>query len=163
MTWWEISLLLPFGVGVLLGVAGSIVPILPGPPMIFVCAFGYAWITGFKYLGATSLISLGVLVLANLVLDQIAGAWGAARTGASRQAVGMALILGMIAFFVGPLWLVFALPILGVALVELALGKSVERAVRAAGGVGLGNLANVLVKLAISVTMAVIIIFGMIC
>jgi uncharacterized protein YqgC (DUF456 family) len=162
MTWWEIVLLVPFGAGVLLGVAGSILPLLPGPPMIFACAFAYAWITGFNYLGAASLLSLGVLVLANLLLDHLAGAWGATRAGASKQAVVTALILGMVGFMFGSLWLVFLLPILGVALVELALGQPVERAVRAAGGVGIGTMANMLAKLAISVIMVLIIVVGMI-
>jgi uncharacterized protein YqgC (DUF456 family) len=162
MIWWEILLLIPLGLGVLLGVAGSVLPILPGPPLVFACAFGYAWITGFEYLGAVSLVSLGVLVLVNFLLDQIAGAWGATLAGASRQAGVTALILGIIGFFCGPLWLVFVLPILGVALVELALGRSFGRAARAAGGVGLGSMASVVAKLAISLLMVVIITVGII-
>jgi uncharacterized protein YqgC (DUF456 family) len=162
MTWWEIFLLIPLGLGVVLGVVGSVLPLLPGPPMIFACTFGYAWITGFKYVGAASLISLGLLVLVNIVLDQVAGAWGAALAGASGQAVIIALILGIVGFLFGPLWFVFVLPILGVVLVEITLGKSVERAVLAAGGVGLGNVANVLLKLGISVVMIIIIVAGFI-
>jgi uncharacterized protein YqgC (DUF456 family) len=162
MIWWEWLLLIPLAVGVLLGVAGSILPILPGPPMVFACAFGYAWITGFKYLGAVSLVLLGTLVLVNLLFDQLAGAWGAARVGASRQAVVMAFVLGLIGFIFGPLWLVFVLPILGAAIVELTLGRTVGRALWSAGGVGAGNLMNVVVKLAISVAMVIIIVVGIV-
>ncbi len=61
---------------------------------------------------------------------------------------------------VGPLWLVFVLPLLGVIAVELAVGRGIGRALKSAGGFGIGNLANAAIKLILSLVMATIIVVG---
>ena len=160
MLWWEIILLLPLIAGMILGIIGSIAPILPGPHLIFAVGFLYAWATGFRYLGAPTLIALGILAIMNLVLDHLSGAIGAARAGASKIAVYAAAIAGMFSFLLGPLWLVFVFPVLVVGVVELLLGRTGRDALRAAGGVGMGNLLNTIVKLIIAIIMCMVIIAG---
>jgi len=161
MTWWEILLLIPLVAGMILGIIGSIAPVLPGPHLIFAVGFLYAWVTGFHYLGAPTLITLGILSILNVILDHLSGAIGAARAGASRIAVVTAAIAGMFSFLLGPLWFVFVFPILVVAVVELLLGRSGGEALRAAGGVGVGNLLNTIVKVILSICMCVVIIAGL--
>jgi len=162
MTWWEIILLLPLVAGMALGIIGSIAPVLPGPHLIFAAGFLYSWATGFRYLGAPTLITLGVFAIINLVLDHLSGAIGAARAGASRIAIFTAAIAGMFSFLLGPLWLVFVFPVLVVGIVELLRGRSGGDALRAAGGVGVGNLLNTVAKLIISICMCIVIIAGLI-
>ncbi|MBN1425522.1 DUF456 domain-containing protein [Candidatus Fermentibacteria bacterium] len=160
MSWWEVALLVPLAGGVLLGIAGSVLPLLPGPPLILAVGAGYAWVTGFRHLGSTTLIALAVLTAASMVVDWLAGALGAAGAGASRLAVITATVLGVAGLFLGPWWAVVALPLLGVAAVERIAGRSTRRSLRAAAGVGIGTVVSGILRVTISVAMGLIIVFG---
>jgi uncharacterized protein YqgC (DUF456 family) len=45
----------------LFGVLGCFVPLLPGPPLVFVGAAYFAWRTGFALVGVPTLVLLGVI------------------------------------------------------------------------------------------------------
>ena len=46
-----------------IGLAGSVIPVLPGPMLIWVGAFVWAWADGFTRIGWGTLIVLGLLAL----------------------------------------------------------------------------------------------------
>lgn len=160
MTWWEVALLVPLGIGIVAGIAGSILPMLPGPPIILGVAAAYAWGTRFRYLGVPTIIALAVLTVLSLIIDSLSGALGAAGAGASRKAVIGATLLATVGFFVGPLWLVLVLPLLGVWAIERLSGRSTRHSLKAAAGVGIGNLLTTVVRVVISVAMAVLVVVG---
>lgn len=160
MSWWEVALLVPLAGGVLVGIAGSVLPLLPGPPIILAMGAGYAWATGFRYLGPPTMIALVVLTGVSLVVDWLAGAIGAAGAGASRLAVICATVLGVVGLLLGPWWAVVALPLIGVAAVERLAGKNTRRAFRAAAGVGVGSVVSTILRVTISLAMAVVILLG---
>src|SRR5918999_3600408 len=67
----------------LAGLAGSVLPGLPGVPLIFISALVYAFVTDFEYVGGLTILLLGVFAAIALVLDFVATAYGARRFGAS--------------------------------------------------------------------------------
>ena len=66
----------------LLGVLGSILPGLPGVPLIFASALVYAYATDFEFVGGWVIILLGLFALLAFVADFLGTAYGARRFGA---------------------------------------------------------------------------------
>jgi uncharacterized protein YqgC (DUF456 family) len=139
--------LLAFGM-VVLGVAGTVLPALPGPPFVFGGLLLAAWIDGFQKVGYVALVLLGALTLATLVVDVVAGLAGARRVGASRLALigaGAGTIIGL---FLGIAGLVFG-PFVGALVGEFIARRNVLAAGRVAVGTWLGMLLAIVVKLAL--------------
>jgi uncharacterized protein YqgC (DUF456 family) len=67
----------------LVGLGGSVLPGLPGVPLIFISALVYAILTDFEYVGVPVVVLLGSLAAIALVADFIATTYGARRFGAS--------------------------------------------------------------------------------
>jgi len=94
---------------ILVGVLGTVLPWLPGPPLVFAGLWLAAWTDGYQRVGWPTLVVLGLLTLVTVGVDLLAGALGARRARASRQAViGAAigsivgLALGLPGLIVGP-------------------------------------------------------------
>ena len=83
----------------LVGLAGLVLPALPGPPLLFGGLLLAAWIEGFAYVGTGTLVVLGVMAVLMYLIDLAATAFGAKRFGASRRAaVGAAIGALLIGF-----------------------------------------------------------------
>jgi uncharacterized protein YqgC (DUF456 family) len=115
------------------GLAGAVVPFLPGPLLILAGAFVYAAATGFSVLGAGRLVVLGILTAAGWSLAHFAAVLGARRYGGSRWAGLGALVGAIVGMVLGPLGLVIG-PAMGAIVFELAATQDLEGSVR--GGVG---------------------------
>ncbi|QIN79256.1 DUF456 family protein [Rubrobacter marinus] len=154
----------------LVGLAGSVLPALPGVPLIFVSALVYAYLTDFEVVGAGVLVLLGLFAALALVADFVATSYGARRFGASNWgtaggAIGglLGALLGALFFGVGALFGLLAGSIGGVFLGEYLRrrrhpssgagneerrvrpargGDDWRRTSRAAGGVLVGYLAG---------------------
>ncbi|MFO1476618.1 MAG: DUF456 family protein [Verrucomicrobiota bacterium] len=71
--------LLAMGVGLL----GCIVPGLPGAPLVLAAAFGHRLYFGPHGASNAVMITLLVLAILSIVLDQVASLWGAKKFGAT--------------------------------------------------------------------------------
>ncbi|MDH3525017.1 MAG: DUF456 family protein, partial [Acidobacteriota bacterium] len=80
------------GVLVLAGLAGTVLPILPGPPLVLGGLALAAWADGFQHVGWPTLTVLGLLTLAALAIDLLAASWGARRLRASPLAMAGAAV-----------------------------------------------------------------------
>ena len=87
----------------LVGLAGSVLPGLPGVPLIFASAIVYAYATGFEVVGASVLVILGLFALIAFVTDLLATAYGARRFGASNWGTVGGAIGGLIGTLAGAL------------------------------------------------------------
>ena len=65
------------GLLVLAGLAGTVLPALPGVPLVFAGLLVAAWTDGFERVSWGWLALLGVLTLSSIVVDLWAGAAGA--------------------------------------------------------------------------------------
>lgn len=137
---------------VAIGIAGSVLPALPGAPLVFGGLLVAAWIDDFQKVGWLALVVLGLITAATLVVDWLATVMGAQRVGASRAAVigaavgtVLGLFLGLVGVIVGP----FAGAVIG----ELASRRSLLRAGHVGLATLLGFLVGTVVKLALVFTM----------
>ncbi len=88
----------------LLGLLGSVLPSLPGVPLIFAAALVYAYVTGFEVVGALVLILLGLFALLAFVADFVGTAYGARRFGASNWGMTGGAIGGLVGTLAGTLF-----------------------------------------------------------
>jgi len=76
-----------FDLGIDAGLAGTVLPALPGIPLIFGGVLLAAWIDDFQRISVWTIAVLGVLAAIGLAIDYIAAAASARRAGASKQGV----------------------------------------------------------------------------
>lgn len=88
----------------LVGLAGSVLPGLPGVPLIFASALVYAYVTDFEVVGASVLVLLGLFALLAFVTDLLATTYGARRFGASNWGTAGGAIGGLIGTLAGALF-----------------------------------------------------------
>ena len=93
---WIVAILL-----VLVGIAGTVLPMLPGVPIVFGGLLLAAWIDGFAHVGWPVLLALGVLTVVSLIADAAAASLGAKRAGAGRAAAVGAAIGTLVGLFFG--------------------------------------------------------------
>jgi len=134
------------------GLVGSVLPALPGLPMIFGGVWLVAGVDGYRHIGLWWLLLIGSLGAAGVIIEFVASALGAKRLGASRQALWGAGLGTMAGMFFGVPGLIFG-PFIGALLGELASGKSVLRSAHVGIGTWLGLLLGTLMKLVISFVM----------
>src|SRR5918992_2963297 len=89
----------------LIGLAGSVLPGLPGVPLIFLSALVYAVLTDFEVVGGLVIALLGVFAAIALVADFVATTYGARRFGASSWGTAGGAIGGIVGALVGALFL----------------------------------------------------------
>jgi uncharacterized protein len=145
--WWMLALLL---VGI--GIAGSVLPALPGVPLVFAGLLLAAWAGGFEQVGAFPLVVLGVLTLLSFVIDMAATAMGAKRVGATKLAVAGAALGTLAGLFLGLPGLILG-PFAGAVAGELMSHGQVQQATRAGVATWMGLLFGTLAKLALIFTM----------
>ncbi len=134
---------------VLVGLAGSVLPALPGTPLMFAGMLLVAWGTGFSTIGWGLLTVLGLLAALSLALDFVANLLGAKRAGASRLALAGAAIGTVVGFFFGLPGLVFG-PFLGAFAGEYLHSRHGGMATR----VGIGTWVGILLGLVARVSIA---------
>ena len=114
----------------LIGLVGSILPVLPGTPIVLATAIGHRLYFGAASINNAVLIALVVLTVVSLLFDFLATALGAKRFGATwRGAVG-AVIGGVIGLFFSLPGIILG-PFLGAMLFELLGGKEFKIAAKA--------------------------------
>jgi uncharacterized protein YqgC (DUF456 family) len=137
---------------VVAGVAGLVLPALPGAPLLFVGLLAAAAAEDFAYVGPWSLAALGALAALTYVVDFAATALGAKRFGASRRAV-LGAALGLFAgLFLGLAGILLG-PFVGAVLGELSKRRSLPEAGRAGIGATLGLAVGAAAKLALAFSM----------
>lgn len=140
---------------IVIGLAGAIVPTLPGIPLIFGGIWLIAGVDGYRRLGFWWLLGIAGMGAVGLTLDLLAGALGAKRVGAGRQAVSGALAGTVIGLFFGLPGLLLG-PFVGAVLGELTAGNSVLRSTQVGVGAWLGLIFGTIIKLVASLMMVVL-------
>lgn len=140
------------GLLMLAGLAGAVLPFLPGAPLILLGAGIYAVATDFATIGWGRIAILAALAVLGYALHHLAGVIGARRYGGSRWAVAGAVVGVLVGIWFGPLGLLLG-PILGAVAGELLWSGDVESSVRSGFGTALGVIAGAIAHFAIAVAM----------
>jgi uncharacterized protein YqgC (DUF456 family) len=134
------------------GVAGAVLPVLPGAALVLAGTVLGAWIDGFERVGPWAVGVLVVLALLSWALDYMAGVMGAKKVGASRQALyGAALgtLAGLFLGFVG----VLVLPFVGAAAGEYIARRNPRAAARVGVATGLALVVALIAKVVLAFVM----------
>jgi uncharacterized protein YqgC (DUF456 family) len=134
------------------GLAGLVLPVIPGTPLLFAGFWLAAWIDGYAKVGGVTLAVLGVLALLAWAVDYVAAAAGVKRVGASGKAVAGALIGAVLGLAGGLVGLVVG-PIVGAAVGEWIARRDPQQALRAGLAAGLGFVIAAAAKLGLAVAM----------
>ena len=71
----------------LVGIAGTVLPAIPGVPLIFVGMLLAAWINDFQLISVFTVIVMAILAVLAMIADYVVVALTAKRAGASKQGV----------------------------------------------------------------------------
>ena len=137
---------------VCIGVAGSILPALPGVPLVFAGLLLAAWAEDFERVSWIALVVLGLLTILSFVIDFAATALGAKRVGATKLAVLGALIGTFVGLFLGLPGLILG-PFVGAIVGEMLSHGRMQQAARAGFATWVGLIFGTLAKLALVFTM----------
>jgi len=132
----------------LMGLAGCILPIIPGPPVSFLALIILSLAKNWEPFGPAFLMIMGGLAVLVTILDYVVPVVGAKKYGASRLGVWCSIIGMLIGVFLFPPFGVFIGGFVGAMVGELLAGKEGRQSLRAAWGAFVGNLVNVGLKLA---------------
>jgi uncharacterized protein len=144
---WVLAILL-----VAAGLLGLVLPALPGPLLLFAGLLVAAWAEGFAFVGAGTLVGLGLMALLAVLVDFLAGALGARRYGASPRAFIGATLGALIGIFFGLPGLLVG-PFLGAVLGELSARPNLQAAGRAGWGAMIGLALGTAAKIALGIAM----------
>jgi uncharacterized protein YqgC (DUF456 family) len=137
---------------VVAGLAGLVLPALPGAPLLLAGLVLAAWAEDFAYVGPGMLVVLGILAVLTYVADFLASALGARRFGASSRAVVGAALGGLVGLFFGLAGVLLG-PFVGAVLGELSARRSFGDAGRAGVGATLGLAVGLALKIALAISM----------
>lgn len=135
-----------------IGLAGTVLPALPGTVFIMAGALLGAWIDGFQRVGVGTVAVIAVLGLLAMLLDFVAGLLGARRVGASRHALAGAAIGTVAGLFLGLVGVLF-LPFVGAVIGEWIARRSRDRALRVGAATWLGIMAGMAAKVVLAFVM----------
>lgn len=140
-----------------LGVALTLVPLVPATLVILLGAFLHELLLGFRELSLESWLLLGALALLATLLDNLAALVGARRYGASRAGLWGAFLGGILGLSLGAVG-VLVLPFLLAWLFEYLSGRRAEEALRAAWGTLVGLLGGVVAKVLVHLAMGLVVV-----
>lgn len=138
---------------IVLGLAGTVLPLLPGTLLVWGGIVLGAWIDDFTRVGTTTVVVVSVLALLAWGLDYVAGLMGAQRAGASKQALLGAAVGTVVGLFMGLVGVLF-MPLVGAAVGEYLARKDQSRAVK----IGLATWVGIMVGLIAKVVLAFVMV-----
>jgi uncharacterized protein YqgC (DUF456 family) len=142
------------------GVAGVVLPALPGIAFVYGGIVLGAWIGHFEKISSGTIIALGVLAAIGIAIDYVASTVAAQRAGASKLGLIGAAVGTVVGIFMGLIG-VFFMPLVGAAVGEYLARRDALRAGRIGIATWLGLLAGIVVKLAIVFAMIGVFVFAL--
>jgi hypothetical protein len=134
------------------GLAGLVLPVLPGAVLLLAGLFVAAWAEDFAYIGTGTLAVLALLAALTFVVDFAASALGVQRYGASGRAVFGAAAGAIVGIFFGLAGVLLG-PFIGAVIGELSVRRDLGAAGRAGIGATIGLVLGTAAKLALGFTM----------
>jgi uncharacterized protein YqgC (DUF456 family) len=134
------------------GLAGCILPMLPGTPLVFAGIYIYAWLTGFTIISRNLILVFLILTVISVVIEYISSSIGSKKFGASKLGFIGAFIGAAIGVFFVPWGLIIG-PLAGALIGELIVGKKLKEAFRSGTGAVIGFFGGTLLKIVISFVM----------
>jgi uncharacterized protein YqgC (DUF456 family) len=130
------------------GIAGCLLPVLPGPPLSYL-GLVVLHFTRFADVSKNLFIILAIVAIVVTVIDYVVPIWGTRRFGGSKYGMRGATVGLIIGLFLGPPGIIIG-PFIGAVVGELIFKDDIKYALRAGFGSLLGFLTGIGLKLAAS-------------
>ncbi len=137
---------------IVVGVAGTVLPALPGTLLVLAGIVLGAWIDDFTRVGWGSVAAVAVLAVLAWSLDYTAGLLGAKKAGASRYAIAGAALGTVAGIFMGLIGVLF-MPLAGAAVGEYIARKNHQQAIKVGIATWLGIMVGLVAKVVIAFMM----------
>ncbi len=129
---------------VLIGIAGSFLPVIPGPPVAYLGLIFIQLTEKYAY-SARFLWIYGITMALITLLDYLVPIYGTKRLGGTKAGFRGSAVGLIVGLFFGPPGIILG-PLVGAFLGELASGQSNEVAIKSALGSFIGFLAGTVIK-----------------
>jgi len=146
------ALYLAAAVLIVVGLLGTVLPVLPGLPLMFGGMLLAAWAGGFQDIPVWVIVVLAVLTLVGLGIDLLATVLGAQRVGASKKPM-LGAALGIFAGLFFGIPGLLAGPFAGAVIGELIHGREWRAASKIGFGAWLGLALGAALKLGLAFAM----------
>ena len=140
-----------------IGFAGTIVPMIPGLPLIFAGAWLAAFIDHYNEISVMTLVILVVLTIIGLIAQTL----GAQKAGATKLGILGSFIGTIIGIFTG-LWGLIFMPLLGAAIGEFIDHRDLLKSGKVGFATWLGMMIGIVIKLGLAFTMIGIVIAALV-
>ncbi len=137
---------------ILLGLAGTVLPLLPGTLLVWAGLLLGAWIDDFTRVSVGAVLFITLLAALAWAFDFVAGLMGAKRAGASRLALLGAAVGTVAGIFMGLVGVLF-MPLVGAAIGEYWAQRDQQRAAKVAIATWFGLLLGMVAKVVLSFVM----------
>ncbi len=137
---------------ILIGLAGTVLPLLPGTLLVWGGVLLGAWIDDFARVSVGTVVLITVLAVLAWALDFVSGLMGAKRAGASKWALIGAAVGTVVGIFMGLVGVLF-MPLVGAAIGEYWSQKNQQRAATVALATWLGLMVGMVAKVVLSFVM----------
>jgi uncharacterized protein YqgC (DUF456 family) len=143
------------------GIAGVVLPAIPGSALLVLGAVLVAWAEGFTRVSGWTVALCAAIGLAIWVVDLAAGILGARAFGASKWAIvgaGLGLLVGMFFSLPG----IILGPAVGAIVLEYARDPNFERALKAGAGAFLGFVLGSAVKVSLAFVLVGVLVLALV-
>lgn len=130
----------------LFGLAGCLLPVIPGPPLSYIGLVILQLSPNFQF-SKNFMIIMAVIAVAVTVLDNFMPAWSAKKSGGSKRAVWGSMLGLALGMFIFPPWGLIIGPFAGAVIGELSTGKKSSEAIKSGFSTFVGFLGGVVIKL----------------
>jgi uncharacterized protein YqgC (DUF456 family) len=137
---------------ILVGLLGTLLPAIPGTPLVFAGMLLAAWAGDFQHISGWTVALLAFLTVVSMVTDFVASMLGTKVAGASRWAFIGAGVGALVGLFFGILGLLVG-PFVGAVIGEAIATNHFRRAMTAGVGATIGLLFGAVAKIALAFTM----------
>ena len=134
------------------GLAGTVLPLLPGTLLVWGGVLLGAWIDDFTRVSVGTVLVITVLAVLAWALDFVAGLLGAKRAGAGKLALVGAAVGTVVGIFMGLVGVLF-MPLVGAAIGEYWSQRNQQRAAKVALATWLGLMVGMVAKVVLSFVM----------
>ncbi len=134
------------------GLAGLLLPVLPGAPILFLGLLFGAWAEDFQYISFWTLLALALMTALTYLVEFTASVLGVKKFGGSRRAMAGAVLGGIVGLFLGIPGILLG-PFVGAVIGELSLQRTLDEASRAGFGTVVGLAIGLAGKFAIGIAM----------
>ena len=151
MDWQNILALVLMAIGII----GSVLPMLPGVPLVFAGMLLAAWHGGFAQVSMLTMVIIGVIAVLAWAVDFFASIATAKKVGASKNALIGAGIGAVLGIFAGLPGLILG-PAIGAVIGELTTHSNKTKATVVGVAAGLGFVLAMVIKLLLILVMLAI-------